>query len=89
MRRLVHTGKFKKDYQRAVKQHRDLTAFESIAGFLSAGHHPPPRYRPHKLKGDFAGCWECHLAFDDLLIYKIGPEAVYLVRMGSHSELFE
>ncbi len=89
MRRIVHTSKFKKDYQRAHKQHRDLTTFRTVAGFLAEGHHPPTRYRPHKLKGEFVGCWECHMEFDFLLIYKIDAEAVYLVRMGSHSELFE
>jgi mRNA interferase YafQ len=88
MRRIVHTTKFKKDYRRADKQHRDLMTFRTLVAYLAEGKHPPSRYRPHKLKGEFLGCWECHLEFDLLLIYKIEPDAVYLVRMGTHSELF-
>jgi len=57
--------------------------------FLAAGRHPPPRHRPHKLGGKYADYWECHIVPDWLLIYQLDDEAVYLVRAGSHAELFE
>lgn len=30
----------------------------------------PASYRPHKLVSDYAGCWECHLKSDWLLIWE-------------------
>lgn len=49
----------------------------------------PEKYKPHALKGDYAGCIECHIQGDFLLIW-IDPDTdqIDLVRLGSHSELF-
>lgn len=30
----------------------------------------PPEYKPHKLSGQYAGSWECHIMPDWLLIWK-------------------
>ena len=39
--------------------------------------------------GDYAGCMECHVQGDFLLVWIDEEEdTVYLVRLGSHSELF-
>ncbi|MGC4129563.1 MAG: type II toxin-antitoxin system YafQ family toxin [Bergeyella sp.] len=51
----------------------------------------PPNMYPHKLKGNYAGCWECHIQPDLLLIWKQfeNPEKeILLVDVGSHSDLF-
>ena len=50
----------------------------------------PPTMRPHKLSGNYKGCWECHILPDLLLIweqYEVEKE-ILLIRVGSHSELF-
>ena len=47
----------------------------------------PNEYKPHPLTGDYAGCMECHIEGDFLLIW-IDHDDIYLVRLGSHSELF-
>ena len=39
------------------------------------------------LKGQYKGCMECHIEGDFLLIW-IDEDAISLVRLGSHSELF-
>ncbi|MGD0023228.1 MAG: type II toxin-antitoxin system YafQ family toxin [Xanthobacteraceae bacterium] len=45
--------------------------------------------RPHPLKGDWKGYWECHISPDWLLIYKVTDEEVLLARTGTHADLFE
>ena len=49
----------------------------------------PLRYRPHKLKADKRGIWECHIQPDWLLVYQIFEDILILslTRTGSHSDL--
>lgn len=49
----------------------------------------PAEYQPHMLHGNYQGCMECHIQGDFLLIW-IDPDTniIELVRLGSHSELF-
>lgn len=49
----------------------------------------PIQYGAHKLRGEYAGHWECHLESDWLLVYMITSETVLVVRTGTHSDLFE
>jgi mRNA interferase YafQ len=50
----------------------------------------PPRNRDHALSGNWSGYRDCHLWPDLLLIYaKPSPDVLRLVRLGSHSDLFE
>jgi len=42
----------------------------------------------HALTGDYFGFRECHVKPDVLLVYDVDAEYLYLVRLGSHSELF-
>ncbi|MGY4384884.1 addiction module RelE/StbE family toxin [Pedobacter sp. UYP24] len=47
--------------------------------------------KPHKLSGNWAGYWESHIEGDLLIIWQQenSPNEIYLVRLGSHSELFK
>lgn len=47
-------------------------------------------YRAHKLKGEYKGCFDLHLAGDIVLIYQYNEnnKTIDLVRIGSHSQLF-
>lgn len=56
---------------------------------LLAGESLELRYRPHKLSGDWAGFWECHIESDWLLIWLDEEHhAIVLVRLGTHADLF-
>ena len=46
---------------------------------------------PHRLKSEFINNWECHIKPDLLIIWiQIErPKEIKLVRLGSHSELFQ
>ena len=46
------------------------------------------KHKNHKLKGDFVGYWECHIEPDWLLIYKKTATEIFLVKTGTHSDLF-
>ena len=48
--------------------------------------------RPHKLTGNYKGHLECHILPNLLIIwlqYDEEQNEIYLVRVGSHSELFK
>ncbi|MBI4599944.1 type II toxin-antitoxin system YafQ family toxin [Candidatus Uhrbacteria bacterium] len=83
---------FKKDFKRLSRNPEfDDGAFEDVLSCLLCGDHPSERYRPHKLTGEFHDCYECHVQPDILLIYIIDykERIVYLLRLGSHAELFD
>ena len=42
----------------------------------------------HPLKGTYTGYYEFHVSGDVLVIYKLTDNELWLIRMGSHSELF-
>lgn len=92
MRKTNRTAKFKRDYKRETRgQHgANLDAFILEAVFLLANDKPmPDRYQDHNLAGNWKNYCECHLKPDLLLIYyKTDPDELWLVRLGSHSELF-
>lgn len=50
----------------------------------------PEKMLPHKLKGNYKNCWECHILPDLLLICKQDNDAksILLIDIGSHSDLF-
>lgn len=50
-----------------------------------------PKNHNHPLKGDYNGCWECHITPDWLLIYTKDKDIkiITLKRTGTHSDLFE
>jgi len=86
--RLLTTAAFEKDVRRIRKQGKDLDKLEAIVDLLQQQEQLPPRCRPHPLRGDWTGHWDCHVAPDWLLLYKLTEKELVLVRTGSHTELF-
>ena len=84
------TTKFQKDLKRVKKRGFDISLLTDIIKKLAAGEPLPEKNRDHQLSGDYAGCRECHITPDWLLIYEVdGDELIlYLTRTGSHSDLF-
>jgi mRNA interferase YafQ len=57
---------------------------------LENGVEIPQSYKPHPLTGNYKGCMECHIEGDFLLIWiDEEKDIIELVRLGTHSELFE
>ncbi len=84
------TTKFQRDLKRAQKRGYDISLLTEIIKKLANGETLPEKNRDHSLSGDYAGCRECHITPDWLLIYEIdnGELILYLTRTGSHSDLF-
>ena len=60
-----------------------------VLALLAADQPLPEKNRDHALSGEWKGYRDCHLKPDLLLVYaKPDAETLRLVRLGSHSELF-
>lgn len=91
MRRLEYTNQFKSDLLRIQKNpsHQKLhQLLQSTIDLLLQNKPLPIKLRDHALKGKYLGTRECHLKPDLLLIYMRTNDALVLIRLGSHSELF-
>ena len=86
------TSAFKKDYKKIVKQGYDISRLQIVLNLLYERKALEIRYHNHKLMDskDFAGCFELHIGPDWLLICKYAgnDDILYLVRTGSHSDLY-
>ena len=87
---IVITNSCKRDIKRASKQGKNIDLLFEVVDKLSEGIELEPKYRDHKLSGNYEGKRECHIEPDFLLIYQISEKEIilYLVRVGSHSDLF-
>lgn len=87
------TSQFKSDFKLMVKRGVDLTEFQYVLSLLANGEVIPEKYKDHPLQNsrDFKNCRELHIEPDWLLVYKYSNDNVilYLIRTGSHSDLFK
>ena len=90
MYNIVSSTKFKKDLKVAIKRGYDMRLLDEVVSKLANGETLPDKNKDHALVGNFAGCRECHITPDWLLIYEIddGELLLYLTRTGSQSDLF-
>jgi mRNA interferase YafQ len=88
--KIEYTGKIKKDIKLALKRNLDIELFKKVVEILEKEGKLPVTYRPHTLKGNYKGFWECHIQPDWLLIWKQNDEIklISLTRTGTHSDLF-
>jgi len=86
------TSKFKKDLQKVKKNNVDYNLSVALLKVLETKGVKgiPKSMRPHKLKGEYLSNWECHIKPDLLIIwFQIeDPKTIKLIRIGSHSDLF-
>ncbi|MFI5109150.1 MAG: type II toxin-antitoxin system YafQ family toxin [Terriglobales bacterium] len=88
MRNLIRGAQFRRDVKLAQRRGKDLSKLRELILLLAAGQPLPPRYKDHPLSGDWKHYRDCHIESDWLLIYKIEGDDLYLVRTGTHSDLF-
>ncbi|MBI5331529.1 MAG: type II toxin-antitoxin system YafQ family toxin [Betaproteobacteria bacterium] len=91
MRRIEHTGQFRRDYKREAKGQHRATLDAELTPVVTAIACDQPlelRHCDHALTGDWKDHRDCHVKPDLILIYrKPDGELLQLVRLGSHSEL--
>ena len=88
----IQAGKlFKKQYKKVLKQGKSREEIENIINYLAGCVPLAKRFKVHKLKGKFKGFFELHIEPDLLLIYEYQHEVLvlYLIQIGSHSDLFD
>jgi mRNA interferase YafQ len=88
MKSLRYKASFTKDLKKVAKRKYDLRKLEATVIALRTDEPLAASMRPHRLKGEWASWWECHIIPDWLLIYKIEKTEVLLARTGTHADLF-
>ncbi|MDE5876243.1 MAG: type II toxin-antitoxin system YafQ family toxin [Muribaculaceae bacterium] len=89
MKNLKPSTQYKKDLKRLRNNPKKVAELLKVLHILEHELEIPEEYKPHILTGDYNGCMECHIQGDFLLIWiDQDSDEIYLVRLGSHSELF-
>ncbi len=88
MLKISFRNQFKKELKQQEKRGKDLRKFLEVAEMLVHKKLLDPKYRNHRLVGNFKGRWECHIEPDWLLIYLKTEEEIIFERTGTHSDLF-
>jgi len=88
MREIVRSAQFKRDVKLAKKRGKDMAKLQEIILLLVEETPLPPRYKDHPLGGEWKHYRDSHIEPDWLLIYKIDGSDLYLVRTGTHADLF-
>jgi mRNA interferase YafQ len=88
MREIVRSVQFKRDVKLVQKRGKDMTRLRELILLLSEKAPLPPRYKDHPLKGEWKHHRDCHIEPDWLLLYKIEDNDLFLIRTGTHADLF-
>ncbi len=90
MRETRQTSQFKKDLKKLAKSGKfNLNELLEIITDLIEDKSLPERFQDHPLSGKWKDHRDCHIRPDWILIYKLEPGKLILVRSGTHSELFK
>lgn len=87
-RRVQASARFVKDAALAVRRGKNTAKLRAVIALLSSDQSPPNEWKDHPLKGPWKGYRDLHIETDWLLIYKRDDQNVWLVRTGSHADLF-
>ena len=92
-REIIYANQFKKDMKLARRRHLPEEELIEVVTDLANDIPLPAKNKDHALQGEFAGCRECHIRPDWLLIYSKESDGEFhilnLLRTGTHSDLFK
>jgi len=88
MLKLFRTKTFLKEYRKIKFTDKLYLKYMVYITSLLKEKNLPQEAKDHPLKGNYSNYREFHISGDLLLIYRIEDETLKLVRIGSHSELF-
>jgi len=80
---------FKKDISKLKFSNQHYAKYLLYVGYLLNEKELDPEAKDHALKGQWSGYREFHISGDLILIYRIESNILYLIRIGSHAQLFE
>ena len=85
---LFRTKTFIKDYKKIKFTDKLYLKYIVYVSTLLKDETLPKEARDHQLKGELSNFREFHISGDLLVLYYIENNTLNLVRIGSHSELF-
>ena len=87
--KVVSSTRFEKDLKRCVRRGLNMRLIYEAIHILEEEGSLPLRYRPHKLKADKRGIWECHIQPDWLMTWEQDDMQLTLLflQTGTHSDL--
>ena len=90
MYKLFYTNNFDKGLKRVVKRGYNIKLLEKVIDTLEKTGKLDPKYLPHKLKGSYADCMECHIRPNWLLIWSQDNRSkeITFIGTGTHTDLF-
>ncbi|MDR2927167.1 MAG: type II toxin-antitoxin system YafQ family toxin [Cytophagaceae bacterium] len=85
-----YTNRFKRQAKLLQKRGYNMDLLNDAIKMLMNTGALPVQYKPHKLSGNYAGCWECHIKPDWLMIWEQNDSELILLFLntGTHSDLF-
>ena len=85
-----YTHQFKKDMRKCAKRGLDIEEIKTAIKILSEIGALPAEYKPHLLKGDRKGQWECHIEPNWLMTWEQNDNELTLLflQTGTHSDIF-
>ncbi len=85
-----YSNRFRKDVKRCVKRGLDIGKLVKTVSLLAQTGTLPSEYKAHKLTGNFAGLWECHIEPDWIMVWDQSDTEMKLLflKTGSHSDIF-
>lgn len=88
-KKLERSKVFIKDLQKISFSNEHYSKYVVYLGKILSNQPLPPEALDHALKGEYSNYREFHVSGDLLVIYKTTEEIIYLVRIGTHSQLFK
>ncbi len=79
---------FKKDISKVKFTNSQYAKYILYIGVLLDNKILPTEAKNHNLQGNWNSYKEFHIGGDLLVIYKLKDNILYLVRIGTHSQLF-
>ncbi len=89
MLKLFRTKTFLKDYKKLNISDKHYSKYIEYLSILIKGGLLPSEALEHGLKGKYKNFREFHISGDLLIIYLIEDGYLKLIRIGTHSQLFE
>jgi len=88
MKQLVLRPSFTRDIKGFKKKHYKFDRLKEIVDELLADEPLKGKHRDRALVGTLAGYRELHIEQNVLLIYRIEGDVLFLIRFGTHDDLF-
>jgi len=88
-KKLDRSKLFIKDLRKVTFTNNHYSRYAVYLGKLLSSESLPVEALDHPLKGNYQGFREFHISGDLLVIYRATDTTLDLIRIGTHSQLFE